>query len=65
MDHKASTFDELDLEVGDILSVAGNHWNGYNKGRKHGSEQELGLYPLYKTKEKFKIVKFPTYPDVV
>ena len=65
MAHKASTFDELDLEVGDILSVAGNHWNGYNKGRKHGSEQELGLYPLYKTKEKFKIVKFPTYPDVV
>ena len=63
--HKAATDEELNLEIGDILSVAGNHWNGYNKGRKHGGEEQLGLYPLYKTKEKFKIVAFPTYPEVV
>ena len=63
--HNAATDEELNLEIGDVLSVAGNHWNGYNKGRKHGDEEQLGLYPLYKTKEKYKIVAFPTYPEVV
>ena len=54
---------EMSLKVGDIISVAGNHWNGYNKGRNHANEQ-IGLYPLYKTREKFKVVAFPTYPNV-
>ena len=26
---------EISLEVGDVLGVAGNHWNGFNKGRNH------------------------------
>ena len=56
--HHASDVSELALNVGDIVSVAGNHWNGFSKGRN--LENQLnGLYPLYKTKEKFKIVVFP------
>ena len=26
---------QISLEVGDVLGVAGNHWNGFNKGRNH------------------------------
>jgi glycoprotein 6-alpha-L-fucosyltransferase len=49
--------------TGDVIGVAGNHWNGYNKGRNHRSNQ-IGLYPEYKTDEEIKIVDFPTYPQV-
>ena len=28
-------FFQISLEVGDVLGVAGNHWNGFNKGRNH------------------------------
>ena len=54
---------ELDLNIGDILNSAGNHWDGYSKG-KNILNNNVGLYPLYKTKDKIKIVKFPTYPHV-
>ena len=46
-----------------MIGVAGNHWNGFNKGRNHANNR-IGLYPEYKTKEKIKIVTFPTYPQV-
>ena len=61
--HKAGSRGEIDLEVGDVVGVAGNHWNGYNKGRNHRNNR-VGLYPEYKTKEKVRIVDFPTYPKV-
>lgn len=56
--HKAKTNDEIDLEVGDVIGIAGNHWNGYSKGtnRRTGS---FGLYPSYKVREKWIIVAFP------
>ena len=63
MDHQPGTYlkhGEIDLKVGDTIGVAGNHWNGFNKGRNHRSGQ-IGLYPQYKTREKIKIVDFPTY----
>ena len=63
MQHHPSDRDEISLEVGDIIGVAGNHWNGFNKGRNHANNR-IGLYPEYKTKEKLKIVSFPTYPHV-
>lgn len=53
----------MDLEVGDVIGVAGNHWNGLNKGKNHRS-RKIGLYPSYKTKEVIKIEDFPTYPNV-
>jgi len=54
---------EISLEVGDVLGVAGNHWNGFNKGRNHRTNR-VGLYPEYKTKEKLRVVNFPKYPSV-
>ena len=63
MDHKANSREEIELNVGDVLGVAGNHWNGFNKGRNHRAGR-VGLYPQYKTREKVKIVDFPTYSHV-
>lgn len=63
MDHKAGNREEIELKVGDVLGVAGNHWNGFNKGRNHRAGR-VGLYPQYKTREKVKIVDFPTYSHV-
>ncbi|XP_066550555.1 alpha-(1,6)-fucosyltransferase isoform X2 [Amia ocellicauda] len=60
--HHPRTGDEIPLEPGDVIGVAGNHWDGYSKGinRKMG---RTGLYPSYKVKEKIETVKYPTYPE--
>ena len=63
MAHHSKNREEIDLNIGDVIGVAGNHWNGFNKGRNHANNR-IGLYPEYKTKEKIKIVPFPTYPHV-
>lgn len=63
MDHIPGSRDELELKTGDVLGVAGNHWNGFNKGRNHRAGR-IGLYPQYKTREKVKVVDFPTYDHV-
>lgn len=63
MSHHSTDREEIDLNIGDVIGVAGNHWNGFNKGRNHANNR-IGLYPEYKTKEKIKIVSFPTYPHV-
>ena len=63
MDHNPKTRDEIELKVGDTVGVAGNHWNGFNKGRNHRAGR-VGLYPQYKTREKVKIVDMPTYAHV-
>ena len=26
---------QVELKVGDVIGVAGNHWDGFNKGRNH------------------------------
>lgn len=54
---------ELSLEVGDVLGVAGNHWDGFNKGRNHRTNR-VGLYPEFKTKEMLKVEDFPKYEKV-
>jgi len=54
---------EIELEVGDVMGVAGNHWDGFNKGRNHRTNR-VGLYPEFKTREKLRIVEFPTYEKV-
>lgn len=38
---------EIELQVGDQISVAGNHWDGYSKGMNLRTHQ-LGLYPTFK-----------------
>ncbi|XP_072896289.1 alpha-(1,6)-fucosyltransferase isoform X1 [Hemitrygon akajei] len=60
--HKPQTPEEIVLEPGDLIGVAGNHWDGYSKGinRKSG---RTGLYPSYKVKENIETIKYPTYPE--
>ncbi|XP_031437164.1 alpha-(1,6)-fucosyltransferase isoform X1 [Clupea harengus] len=60
--HRPRDAEDIPLEPGDLVGVAGNHWNGYSKGvnRKLG---RTGLYPSYKVKEKVETVKYPTYPE--
>ncbi|XP_073493335.1 alpha-(1,6)-fucosyltransferase [Phyllobates terribilis] len=60
--HHPRNADEIPMEPGDIIGVAGNHWDGYSKGvnRKLG---RTGLYPSYKVKEKIETIKYPTYPN--
>ncbi|XP_023558597.1 alpha-(1,6)-fucosyltransferase isoform X2 [Octodon degus] len=60
--HQPRTEEEIPMEPGDIIGVAGNHWDGYSKGvnRKLG---RTGLYPSYKVREKIETVKYPTYPE--
>lgn len=55
--------DTLNLEVGDLLGIAGNHWDGYSKGtnRRLG---KTGLYPSYKVVNDVVAVEMPTYPEV-
>lgn len=61
--HVARDFGEIDMEPGDSIGIAGNHWDGYSKGinRRTG---KTGLFPSYKTQSKVVIVEQPTYPQV-
>lgn len=45
--HVAGGPEEIDLEIGDQISVNGNHWNGYSKGTNLRTA-ENGLYPTFK-----------------
>ncbi|VDN05664.1 unnamed protein product [Thelazia callipaeda] len=56
--YRAENEDEIDLEVGDIIVIAGNHWNGFSKGMNRRTGKD-GLYPSYKTREKYIIEDFP------
>uniref|UniRef100_A0A3B5AJZ9 Alpha-(1,6)-fucosyltransferase n=1 Tax=Stegastes partitus TaxID=144197 RepID=A0A3B5AJZ9_9TELE len=60
--HQPRSSEDIPLEPGDVIGVAGNHWDGYSKGinRKLG---RTGLYPSYKVKEKIETVKYPMYPE--
>jgi glycoprotein 6-alpha-L-fucosyltransferase len=41
---------EIELKVGDLVGIAGNHWNGYSKGLNKRTKKE-GLFPSYKVKD--------------
>lgn len=41
---------EIELKTGDLIVLAGNHWNGYSKGKNSRTEKE-GLFPSYKVKD--------------
>jgi hypothetical protein len=56
-------FEHLLFFTGDVIGVAGNHWDGFNKGRNHRSNR-IGLYPEYKTSEQVKVADFPNYAHV-
>ncbi|XP_052106129.1 alpha-(1,6)-fucosyltransferase-like [Mytilus californianus] len=61
--HVAQSNMEIDLEPGDLIGIAGNHWDGFSKGlnRRTG---KTGLYPSYKTKDHVTTSKMPLYHQV-
>lgn len=58
--HESHRAGDMSLHVGDLVGVAGNHWNGFSKGRNLRTQQ-IGLYPSFKVKDKVEVAKFPTY----
>lgn len=60
--HEAQGRSELDLKVGDIIGIAGNHWDGQAKGLHHAS-QRTGLFPAYKVEDVHDVADFPVYDD--
>ena len=60
--HKARHEKEMDLQEGDRIGVAGNHWDGYSMGTNQRSGKK-GLFPSYKIIEKIDIADFPIYEE--
>ncbi|KAJ3646334.1 hypothetical protein Zmor_023926 [Zophobas morio] len=54
---------EMSVIAGDLIGVAGNHWNGFSKGRNLRTNQ-IALYPSFKVNDKIETAKFPTYAEV-
>ncbi|XP_067099820.1 alpha-(1,6)-fucosyltransferase [Osmerus mordax] len=60
--HEPRGTEDLALAPGDLIGVAGNHWDGNSKG-VHRRTGRTGLYPSYKVKERVETIKYPTYPE--
>lgn len=63
LEHIAKNHDEIHIKKGDLIGVAGNHWNGYSKG-KSGRTNQIGLFPSFKVNDKVEVADFPTYSYV-
>lgn len=61
--HNAKTSDQISIRKGDLIGIAGNHWNGFSKGRSDRTHQ-AGLFPSFKVVDKVEVVDFPTYSHV-
>nr|CAH7753493.1 unnamed protein product [Callosobruchus chinensis] len=61
--HEPKKNGEMHFAVGDLIGVAGNHWNGFSKGRNVRTNQ-IGFYPTFKVKDKIQTAKFPTYSEM-
>ncbi len=48
---------EISLEVGDVVGVAGNHWDGFAKG-KNARTGKTGLFPAYKAANLFRKAEY-------
>ena len=61
--HQSEDGSQMNLQVGDLVSIAGNHWDGYSKGliRRMGRE---GLFPSYKVEDVMEVYEFPPYDGV-
>ncbi|XP_054717100.1 alpha-(1,6)-fucosyltransferase-like [Uloborus diversus] len=61
--HTSRNHYEVSLQKGDVVGIAGNHWDGFSKGINRRTKKS-GLYPSYKTIEKIELIDFPTYYEV-
>ena len=61
--HRArDSISEIDLSPGDLVGIAGNHWDGFSKGANRRTGKG-GLYPSYKVMETVDVVDFPKYEE--
>ncbi|XP_064116313.1 alpha-(1,6)-fucosyltransferase-like [Macrobrachium nipponense] len=60
--HTPGRSDEMILRAGDVVGIAGNHWDGYSKGVNRRTRQNA-LYPSYKMEEIVDIARFPLYAE--
>ncbi|XP_059614550.1 alpha-(1,6)-fucosyltransferase [Phlebotomus argentipes] len=51
---------EIVMQKNDLISIAGNHWNGFSKGKNTRTNQ-VGLFPSFKVVDKVEVADFPTY----
>ncbi|XP_052742141.1 alpha-(1,6)-fucosyltransferase [Bicyclus anynana] len=63
MPHSAAGSQELSFQVGDLIGVAGNHWNGFGRGTNKRTNLN-GLIPWYKTADHLVLYPFPEYKHV-
>lgn len=61
--HHPPNNDEIEMNVGDLIGIAGNHWNGFSKGRNTRTNQ-IGIFPSFKTIDTIETAKFPEYSNV-
>lgn len=61
--HHPRTTDEIFMNVGDLVGLAGNHWDGFSKGRNARTNQN-GLFPSFKVNDKVETADFPKYSNV-
>lgn len=33
LSHKSSSHDQIQMKAGDLIGIAGNHWDGFSKGK--------------------------------
>nr|CAD2128696.1 unnamed protein product [Meloidogyne enterolobii] len=57
---KAENDEQIDLNKGDIIGIAGNHWNGWSMGNNRRTGRS-GLFPSYLAREKWIIEDFPIF----
>ena len=53
---------EIELQIGDQIGIAGNHWDGFSKGQNRRTGK-TGLFPTYKTVNKIETAPYATYPE--
>jgi glycoprotein 6-alpha-L-fucosyltransferase len=41
---------EIELKKGDVIGLAGNHWNGFSKGNNKRTNK-IGLFPSFKVRD--------------
>lgn len=60
--HTARNHDEIQMEIGDLVGIAGNHWDGFSKGKNTRTNQ-VGLFPSFKVVDKVETATLPTYTE--
>lgn len=60
LSHSSSSAEEIKLDVGDILLIDKNNWNGWSRGT-NTKTGKTGLYPSYKAAYQHRIVQFPPF----